>query len=484
MAGPKGAFGADPRRAIPSAERVLEDPQLSIWVKATPGRTARTVARILAEVRERLARGEALPGTLDVGALAAWAARERERESRPILRPVINATGVVLHTNLGRAPLAEEAVVNLQAVARGYSNLEFDLASGERGHRASLVTDLLKEVTGAPAAHVLNNNAAAVFLALRTLASGREVIVSRGELVEIGGSFRIPDVMAESGARLREVGTTNRTHRSDYERAFGPDTALVFKAHPSNFRIRGFTADVPLEELADVAHAHGVPAIMDLGSGLLAKDLALDEPRVADCLAAGIDLVLLSGDKLLGGPQAGIVLGRPDLVEAIRTAPLSRALRVDKLTLAALESTLRLYRDGRTAEIPTLRMVGRTPEELRRDAERLARKLRGAVRDRAEIRVKSDASQVGGGSAPDLPLSTSIVTVKPAAGSAMSLSERLRAGEPPVVARIVDGRIAVDPRTLLPGDETRLVRILAQALGGDAGPTDEGAGSARGSREP
>lgn len=456
----------DPRRAIPSAQRILEEPSLAEWVGATPARTARTVALVLDEVREGLARGESPPVPITPQALAAWVARRRSAESRPTLRPVVNATGVVLHTNLGRAPLAGEAIRSLVATARGYSNLEFDLATGQRGHRSDLVTDLLREVTGAESAHVLNNNAAAVFLTLRTLAAGRDVLVSRGELVEIGGSFRIPDVMAESGARLREVGTTNRTRAADYEASFGPETALVFKAHPSNFRIRGFTEEVPLGELARLAHSHGVPAVMDLGSGLLAEDLALDEPRVGDCLRAGIDLVLLSGDKLLGGPQAGIVLGRADLVRAIRIAPLSRALRVDKLTLSALEATLRLYRDGRLGEIPTLSMVGRPKERLRRDASRLARRLRAVVGATTRVRVETATSQVGGGSAPDVPLPTSVVTIEPGPLSAQDLIDRLRSGDPPVVARIVEDRVVLDPRTLLPGDEATLIRRAGEILQG------------------
>lgn len=462
----------DPRRAIPSAQRVLEEPVLSTWVKTTPHRTAAAVAQLLAEVRDRLGRGEPVSMPLDSASLAACAARIRLRESRPTLRPVVNATGVVLHTNLGRSPLAEEAIASLQAVARGYSNLEFDLETGQRGHRSSLVEGLLRDVTGAEAAHVLNNNAAAVFLTLRTLAAGREVLVSRGELVEIGGSFRIPDVMQESGARLCEVGTTNRTRAADYEKAFGPETALVFKAHPSNFRIRGFTEEVSLRDLANVAHTHGVPAVMDLGSGLVSDSLSLDEPRVSECLAAGLDLVLLSGDKLLGGPQAGIVLGRKDLVEAIRRAPLSRALRVDKLTLAALEATLRLYRDGQEEKIPTLAMVGRTPEVLRRDALRLARKIRSAVGEGARVQVGMNTSQVGGGSAPDVPLATHVVSVAPARGSAQTLFDRLRRGEPPVVGRIEDDRVLLDPRTLLRGDEETVARRVRESLAtaGDLSP--------------
>jgi L-seryl-tRNA(Ser) seleniumtransferase len=303
-----------------------------------------------------------------------------------------------------------------------------------------------------------------VFLLLRALAAGREDVVSRGELVEIGGSFRVPDVMAESGARLVEVGTTNRTHRADYERALGPETAMLFKAHPSNFRVRGFVAEVAPAELAALAHAHGVWAAMDLGSGLLAPIDGVDEPTVAELVASGLDVVTFSGDKLLGGPQCGVIAGRRAAVERIRRHPLARALRVDKMTLAALWATLALYRDGRAVEIPTLAMLTRDGQSLARAARSLAAAVRRAVGDHAVVDVVAGVSQAGGGSAPDVGLPTTLVRVRPRALDAGELAARLRAGEPAVVARVADDRLVIDPRTLLAGDARILPACLRAAL--------------------
>jgi L-seryl-tRNA(Ser) seleniumtransferase len=416
------------------------------------------------------------PGAL--AEIAAAVARRAEALARPSLRRVINATGVVLHTNLGRAPLPEAAVSAVAAVARGYSNLEYDLEQGERGSRHVHAAALLRRLTGAADALVVNNNAAAVLLVLAAVAAGREVVVSRGELVEIGGSFRIPDVMAQSGARLREVGTTNRTHAADYRAAIGPETAALLKAHPSNYRVVGFTAEVGLAELAAIARDAGLPLLYDLGSGTL-LDLRpfglAGEPTVAEALAQGADIVTFSGDKLLGGPQAGVICGRADLVARCRRHPLARAVRPDKLTLAALEATLRLYLDPERArtEVPVLAMLARTPQELAEAAAELAARLARACGATAAVEVAADASRAGGGSLPLAELPTHVVRLRPtpaaAVADAAALAARLRAGTPPVVARIQDDALLLDPRTLRPGEADELAAAVAAALAAPAG---------------
>ncbi len=369
------------------------------------------------------------PGDLPTRALA-----EIARARAAGLRRVLNATGVLVHTNLGRAPLPAAAVEAALAAASGYSNLEYDLAEGARGSRQDHLAPLLRRLTGAEAALVVNNNAAAVLLALAALAEGREVLVSRGELIEIGDGFRIPDVLARSGARLREVGTTNRTRAADYERAIGPETALILRVHQSNFRVVGFTELPGLPELARIAQRAGLPLVDDLGSGALVD--VEGEPTVAASLAAGADLVCFSGDKLLGGPQAGIVCGRAELVERLRRHPLQRALRADKLTLGALEGTLRLYLDPERAarEIPVLRMLAEPAEAVRARAERLASATGGAVEE--------TVARVGGGALPLAELASYACAVEE------ELAEPLRAGEPPVVAVVRDGRCLLDCRTL------------------------------------
>ena len=349
---------------------------------------------------------------------------------RPVLRRVLNATGVLVHTNLGRAPLAAAALERIAAVS-GYSNLEYDLSSGSRGSRQDHLAPLLRRLTGAEASIVVNNNAAAMLLALAALAEDREVVVSRGELIEIGDGFRIPDVLARSGARLVEVGTTNRTRADDYERAIGPETALLLRVHQSNFRVVGFTEQPRLEELAAVARRHELPLLDDLGSGALVD--VEGEPTPAAALAAGADLVCFSGDKLLGGPQAGIVAGRAELVEKLRRHPLHRALRSDKLTLAALEGTLALYLD-RPEEIPVLRMLREPAETVRGRAERLADATGGAVEE--------TVARVGGGALPLAELPSFACAVEE------ELAGALRAHEPPVIAVVRDGRTLLDCRTL------------------------------------
>jgi L-seryl-tRNA(Ser) seleniumtransferase len=404
-------------RDLPSVDELARDVGDPLAVDA-----ARSV---LARAREEIRAGR------DPGDLAALMLGELEGARRPSLRRVLNATGVIVHTNLGRAPLATEALARVHEVARGYSNLELDLDDGTRGSRQDHLASLVRRLTGAEAALVVNNNAAAVLLALAALAEGREVVVSRGELVEIGDGFRIPDVLARSGARLVEVGTTNRTRDADYERAIGPDTALLLRVHQSNFRLVGFTELPHVADVAAVAHAHGLPLVDDLGSGVLAD--VPGEPSARESLAAGADLVCFSGDKLLGGPQAGIVAGRADLVEQLRRHPLQRALRVDKLTLAALEGTLLLHLDM-PERVPVLSMLGEDVEVVRARATRLAELTRGTVEE--------TVARVGGGALPLAELPSFACALDE------SLARPLREGEPPVVGIVRDGKLLLDCRTL------------------------------------
>ena len=406
-------------RDLPSVDELAADERL-----------ASTGPRVLviAAVRSALARArEEIQAGADPGDLVGRVEVELAAARGPRLRRAINATGVIVHTNLGRAPLAQEALERVTAVARGYSNLEYDLGAGGRGSRQDHVAPILRWLTGAEAALVVNNNAAAVLLALAALAEGREVLVSRGELIEIGDGFRIPDVLARSGAHLHEVGTTNRTRAADYERAIGPETALLLRVHQSNFRVVGFTEQPRLAELVRVGRAHGIPVVDDLGSGVLVE--LEDEPSARDALAAGADLVCFSGDKLLGGPQAGIVVGRGELVERLRRHPLQRALRADKLTLAALEATLALYLDPERAarEIPVLQMLAEPAEAVRARAEQLAGLVGGDV--------EQTVGRVGGGALPLAELPGFACSVEE------ELAARLREADPPVVALVRDGQI-------------------------------------------
>jgi len=413
-------------RDLPSVDEIAADERLA---RAAPR------PLIVAAVRSALARArEEIRAGADPGDLVERVELELAATRNARLRPAINATGVIVHTNLGRAPLAREALERVSAVAGGYSNLEYDLGEGSRGSRQDHVAPILRRLTGAEAALVVNNNAAAVLLALAALAEGREVLVSRGELIEIGDGFRIPDVLARSGARLREVGTTNRTRAADYERAIRPETALLLRVHQSNFRLVGFTEQPRLAELVRIGRAHRLPVIDDMGSGVL---VALeDEPSAREALAAGADLVCFSGDKLLGGPQAGIVVGRGDLVERLRRHPLQRALRADKLTLAALEATLGLYLEPERAarEIPVLRMLTESAEAVRDRAERLAGLVGGEVEE--------TVGRVGGGALPLAELPSF------ACGVEEELAARLREADPPVVALVRDGRCLLDCRTI------------------------------------
>ncbi|MGH7475229.1 MAG: L-seryl-tRNA(Sec) selenium transferase [Longimicrobiales bacterium] len=455
----------DPRRAIPAVDRLLGSAAFDALRRARPvALVRRALQEVQDELRVALAAGAPMPAEI---ASADWyAERVRNRLTeleRASLRRVVNATGVVLHTNLGRAQLAEVAVAAVAKIGAGYSNLEFDLERGERGSRYDHCRALLLELTGAEDALVVNNNAGAVLLALNTLADGREAIVSRGEQVEIGGAFRVPEIMERSGARMVEVGTTNRTHLADYANAITPATAALLKVHQSNFSVHGFTAAVAEAELVELARERGLEVIADLGSGLL-LDLAPfglpGEPTVARVVVTGVDIVTMSGDKLLGGPQAGIAVGGADAIGRMRRNPLCRTLRVDKLTLAALEATLVLYRDPPRAlrEIPTLRMLTIATEQLRERAERLAAQLR----DRGiDADCAPGSSAVGGGAFPDAELPTTLVRVAVHGLSANALQERLRRGEAAVVTRIVDESVVLDPRTIEGADEEIVVLALA-----------------------
>lgn len=463
-------------RELPAVDRLLREPSLQELLSTVPRRvilaSAQEVIDRYRRIIQRAAAQGRLPDKLDLSpeALAGEAALVAQRRSSPSLCPVINATGIVLHTNLGRAPLAQAAVKAIASVSDSYSNLEYALGSGLRGSRQAHVEELLCELSGAEAAVVVNNNAAAVFLVLNTCAAGKEVVVSRGELVEIGGSFRIPEVMSASGARLVEVGTTNKTYRRDYEAALGEQTAALLKVHTSNYHIIGFTASVDAAELATLGRSANVLAIEDLGSGVFLDLSAYNlppEPRVQDAVSAGVDLVTFSGDKLLGGPQAGIIVGRRDLVEQIRRNQLARALRVDKFTVAALEATLRLYLDEGAAvrEIPVWRMLTADREVLRGRAEALARRLEPAFGP-AGVDVIPGSSRVGGGALPTAELPTFLVALNPPLLDPPLLAERLRLGFPPVIARVQQDRLLLDPRTIEEGQEEMLIQALARAVRG------------------
>ena len=462
---------SDPRSAIPSVDGLLASAEFASLLERYPrGRVLDAARRSVAEVRSRIARGDATEDVAAPALYAQGAERILVAGDVPSLRRVINATGVVLHTNLGRAPLAASAVEAMLAAAGQYTNLEYDIEAGERGSRYVHCVTLLTELTGAEDALVVNNAAAALVLALNTLARGHGVLVSRGELVEIGGGFRIPEILERSGARLLEVGATNRTRRGDYESAMDEsEAAVILKVHRSNFRITGFTEEASLAELAGLARARDVPLVHDLGSGLMVDPRALGlggEPRPHDSLAAGSDVVVFSGDKLLGGPQAGLVLGRKEIIARMRSNPLCRALRVDKVTLAGLEATLRLYRDPARAiqEIPTLRMLAARPDTLAPRARRVASALQEAG---VACGVVDAASAVGGGTFPGVELPSCAVEVTGV--GATGLARALRRGHPPVVGRIVDDVLLLDLRTVLPGQEGELIeRVVGARASGAA----------------
>ncbi|MDF1541848.1 MAG: L-seryl-tRNA(Sec) selenium transferase [Anaerosomatales bacterium] len=392
-------------------------------------------------------------------------------KARRSLHALINATGIVVHTNLGRSILSERATAAVAEVASAYSTLEYDIASGERGSRHVHCEELLCKLTGAEAAMAVNNNAAAVMMAIAALARGKEAVVSRGQLVEIGGSFRIPDIMRESGATMVEVGTTNKTHLADYENAITEHTGVLLKVHSSNFRVVGFTNEVGLEELVPLGRKHGVPVFEDQGSGVLVdlRPWGLPyEPTVGESIAAGADLVSCSGDKLLGGPQAGILVGSAEIIGRLKKHPMARALRLDKMTLAALEVTLRTYLDPEAAlaEIPTLRMITMPTEKVTARAESLAAAVREACGEHAVVDTAPDISRAGGGSLPLADIPTTVVRVAPAVFSAFELERRLRLGEPGIVARIKEDRLLLDLRTVLESEEPVVVERVATVLAG------------------
>jgi L-seryl-tRNA(Ser) seleniumtransferase len=393
------------------------------------------------------------------------------KATAPNLKPLVNATGVVVHTNLGRSLLPDAVVENIALIAGRYSNLEYDLDAGKRGSRYASVEDLLCEISGAQAAMAVNNNAGAVLLCLETFARNKEVIVSRGELVEIGGSFRVPDVMAKSGGILREVGTTNRTHMRDYENAIEENTALLLKVHRSNYNIIGFTAEVSLKELVELGARHGVPVMEDLGSGTFidfSKYGLVKEPTVQESVAAGTDIVTFSGDKLLGGPQAGIIVGKKSTVDQIKQNPLARALRIDKLTLAALESTLRLYRDEKKAVrmIPTLRMLTMNIGEIETRASNLVEELKNIDKSRLEISLVERSSKAGGGALPLLELPSRCLRIRLQGMSANALEKSLRENDPPIIGRIEDDAYIMDPRTLRDDDLPIIGKAFENIIGG------------------
>ena len=454
-------------RDLPSIDRLLRAPGAGELVDAF-GRAPATDAlrAVLDETRAALL-GRAAGGDIPPDFELVSAARERLAAAlAPTLRPVINATGVIIHTNLGRAPLSAAALAAAQQAAEGYATLEYDLDEGRRGSRAVHAEHLLTRLTGAEAALVVNNNAAAVLLMLAALCRDQEVIISRGQLVEIGGGFRIPDVLAQSGARLVEVGTTNRTHRRDYADAITADTAAILAVHHSNYKIIGFAGQPDLADLAATAHEQGLLLLFDQGSGAL-RDVGVyglePEPTVLDGIKAGCDVVAFSGDKLLGGPQAGILIGRAALIERLRRHPLARAVRADKLALAALAATLTHYLTDDPAAIPVWRMIARPLDDIAAEAEAWAARLRSAGLDAA---TTPGESFVGGGSLPGQSLPTRVVAVTPHDVGPDELAARLRAAPTPVIARIRDGRLLLDPRTVLPGQADVLLRVLQRATKG------------------
>jgi L-seryl-tRNA(Ser) seleniumtransferase len=453
--------------ALPSVDEILRSNKGIQWLKVYPRRYVIQAIRDVIDTRRR----EILKGlTSDISEESMMAEIEitMEKLSSYSLRPLINATGIVIHTNLGRSLLSEKALENITKVSGSYSNLEYDLKAGKRGKRYTHIIRVLKEVTGAEDALIVNNNAAAVFLCLNTLSKGKETIVSRGELVEIGGSFRMPEVMSASGAILREVGTTNKTHLYDYERAINDNTALILKVHKSNFRVTGFVDEVSIEDLVSLGRRYQIPVMFDLGSGCLIdlKPFGIhDEPVVRDIVSTGIDITTVSGDKLLGGPQGGVIVGKKEYLEKIQKNPLTRAMRIDKLTLAGFEATLMEYIDEEKAikTVPTLRMLLQRPEEIKERAKRIAKRLKREIKE-AQITVMADTSRAGGGSLPELDFPTYVVAIRSDNGSVNEFEEKLRNGNPHIISRIKEGYLIIDARTIRTQDLDDLVKGIKAAL--------------------
>jgi L-seryl-tRNA(Ser) seleniumtransferase len=452
---------------LPSVDEILKSEQGLKWLDNYPRRY------VLHGIREGIdrRRKEILEG-LSAGVSAEVMMDGIEdiirRLSAHSLIPLINATGVVIHTNLGRSVLSERALENIRRVSESYSNLEYDIAKGKRGKRYTHIKRILRDVTGAEDALIVNNNAAAVLLCLNALSKGKEVIVSRGELVEIGGSFRMPDVMSASGAVLREVGTTNKTHLYDYEKAINDNTSMILKIHKSNFRIVGFTEEVSIEDLVKLGGKHQIPVMYDLGSGCLIdfRQFGIhDEPSVKEIVKTGVDLTTFSGDKLLGGPQGGVIVGVKKYIERIQKNPMTRAMRIDKLTLAGFEATLMEYVDEEKVieNIPTLRMLLQKPEVIKTRANKIAKRLKSEIKD-ADIRIMQDSSRAGGGSLPEMDLPTYVVAIKSDQISVNELEERLRKGDPPIITRIKGDSLIIDARTIMDKDHEVLVEGMKSAL--------------------
>lgn len=452
---------------LPKMDELLEDVAIAPWFEVFDRSYVKNcLNEALNQVRQAILAGEDVD--ISHSAVVAIAERELTEKKRPNLRPMINATGTALHTNLGRALLSDKAVEATQRVNARYSNLEYNVEAGERGSRYAHIEDLLKELTGAEAALVVNNNAAAVMLLLTATTQGQEVLISRGELVEIGGSFRVPDVIESVGARLKEVGATNKTHLRDYERAITEETGALLRVHTSNYRVVGFSQVPDDKDLVALAHQHDLPAFNDLGSGLLIdlQPLGLPrEPLVSEVVAAGYDVVSFSGDKLLGGPQAGILVGTKQYIDQLKRHPLLRALRVDKMTLAGLEATLQAYLKPEQAmkDIPLLQMLGQSEEKLARKAQTLADDIR-ALDKGYQVNIIEGQSQVGGGAFPEARLATHLVEISHPDYSESTLEQKLRQAEFPIIARTSDGKVQFDVRTLLEADSGKICQALVEMI--------------------
>jgi len=458
-------------RQIPAVDQLLLRTAIDAWVQCTSRDfVVSEIQALLDQVRSRIRAGEQ-DNAFDLRPeyLESVLIDNIQKRLRPKLHAVVNATGVILHTNLGRAPLSEQAQYSLSTNSAHYTNLEYDIDAGKRSHRDKLLESTLQEILGCEAATVVNNNAAAVFMILNTLAAGKEVIVSRGELVEIGGSFRIPDIMSCSGAILHEVGTTNKSRVRDYQDAIGPDTAMLLRVHPSNFRMRGFTARPDLGDLVSLAKSAELPVVEDIGSGCLhdLKPYGIpDEPVVHESMAAGVDLICFSGDKLLGGPQAGIIAGARKWIEPIRRNPLMRTYRVDKLTYGALEATLDSYRRGRAvSEIPIVRMMAESSEEIKKRTSRFLRRLRPKLPAGIRAAMSEGYSVVGGGSCPDCHLPTALIALVSDSISPNTIESRLRLQDPTIIVRLEEDRVLVDLRTVFQEQEKILLEGIIKAVG-------------------
>jgi len=454
---------------IPSVDEILKSPDGEKWLEYHPRKIVLGAVREVLELKRKEIMSKNQTGEISVESISTGLEHAIKERAAYKLKPLINATGVVIHTNLGRSILSDKALDNIRHVAGSYSNLEYELSGGKRDKRYSRIKNIIRELSGAEDAIVVNNNAAAVFICLNTFAKGMEVVVSRGELVEIGGSFRIPDIMKSSGAFLREVGTTNKTHFSDYENAVSGNTALLLKVHQSNYKVTGFTGDVSIEELVRLGRTYKIPVMTDLGSGCiidLEKYGIYGEPTVRSVIDTGADIVTFSGDKLLGGPQSGIITGRKKLIQKVQGNPLLRSIRVDKLTLASLEATFMQYLDEAKAveEIPTLRMLTQSTDKIKRRARKVLKQLSKGISGKAAVEIVSDQSRAGGGSLPETGLPTFAVSIKPFKMSVNTLEKRLRNGDPPVIARIRENVLLVDVRTVQDKEIKKLVECIVLAL--------------------